>query len=122
MSPFDGFGPDTVIFLSELSANNNKAWFDSHRSEYETSYIAPAKAFVGAVGAGLQAIAPGIHAEPKVNGSIFRINRDIRFSRDKTPSSLPVFRACKIDGTATYGCHCRNGTGFRQSADGLQRI
>ena len=33
----------------------------------------------------LRSIAPDIHAEPRVNGSIFRINRDIRFSKDKTP-------------------------------------
>ncbi len=47
--------------------------------------MAPARAFVRAAGEALREIAPEIVAEPKVNGSIFRINRDTRFSTDKTP-------------------------------------
>ena len=85
MSAFTGFGPGTEEFLSGLSENNNKAWFDAHRAEYDEHYIAPAKAFVVAAGEALSRIAPNVSAEPKVNGSIFRINRDIRFSKDKTP-------------------------------------
>lgn len=85
MSDFPGFGPQTVKFIAGLSANNSKQWFDGHRAEYETHYIEPAKAFVAAIGEPLRELAPAIQAIPKVNGSIFRINRDIRFSQDKTP-------------------------------------
>ncbi len=79
------FSGETVAFLEGLGANNTKAWFDAHRSDYDDHYIAPAKAFIEAVAGPLRSFAPDIQAEPRVNGSIFRINRDIRFSKDKTP-------------------------------------
>ena len=68
-----------------LERNNTKAWFEVHREDYEAYHLAPAKAFVEAIGPGLRKISKTVHAEPKVNGSIFRINRDIRFSKDKRP-------------------------------------
>lgn len=79
------FGPATLEFLAMLSINNEKAWFDAHRADYEAHYLAPALAFMDAVRAPLTDIEPDIQAEARVNGSLFRINRDIRFSRDKTP-------------------------------------
>ena len=85
MSEPIGFGPKTKKFLRALGRNNDKAWFDSHRREYEAYYLAPAKAFVEAVGPKLEKLSPNIVWEPRVNGSIFRVNRDIRFSKDKTP-------------------------------------
>lgn len=80
-----GFSTSTVSFLKGLGADNSKTWFDAHRDDYDTHYIAPAKAFIEAVAGPLKKIAPRVQAEPRVNGSIFRINRDIRFSKDKTP-------------------------------------
>ncbi len=85
MSDFRGFGPKTRKFLRELGRNNDKAWFDAHRADYEDYYLEPAKAFVEAVGPKVEKFAPNIVWEPRVNGSIFRVNRDIRFSKDKTP-------------------------------------
>ena len=82
---FRGFTSDTVKFLKGLSRNNSKTWFEAHRGDYDAHYIEPAKAFVTAIGPGLTKISPKINAEPRVNGSIFRINRDTRFSKDKTP-------------------------------------
>lgn len=82
---FEGFGDGTRLFLQELSANNEKAWFDANRTRYEEHFLAPAKAFVESVAAPLSKLAPKVEAQPRVNGSIFRINRDIRFSNDKTP-------------------------------------
>lgn len=82
---FSGFSDQTFRFLKDLGRNNDKAWFDANRDAYEAHYLEPAKAFVAAMEAPLKAIAPEINAEPRVNGSIFRINRDIRFSKDKTP-------------------------------------
>ena len=84
MSDFTGFPPETIQFLAALSKNNSKQWFDAHRSDYDDYWVAPAKAFVGAAGEALQDLAP-VEAQPKVNGSIFRINRDVRFSADKRP-------------------------------------
>jgi uncharacterized protein (TIGR02453 family) len=85
MSAFGGFPPETTRFLRELRGNNNKDWFDAHRSDYEVFWVAPAKAFVVAAGQQLIELAPGIRAEPRVLGSIFRINRDTRFARDASP-------------------------------------
>ena len=82
---FTGFPAETIAFLTQLSENNTKKWFDAHRSHYEDYYLEPAKAFVEAAGEAIQAFNPNAVALPKVNGSIWRINRDIRFSADKTP-------------------------------------
>lgn len=82
---YAGFPSSTLWFLSELSAHNSKAWFEQHREAYESSWREPAEAFVSAVGPSLHDMRAGIVADPRVNGSIFRINRDVRFSRDKTP-------------------------------------
>jgi uncharacterized protein (TIGR02453 family) len=79
------FPQDTLDFLAELREHNDKAWFDANRDRYERSYVEAGKAFVDAVTPVLQRVAPGIVAEPKVLGSIFRINRDIRFRTDKRP-------------------------------------
>src|SRR5215216_5284663 len=84
-APRFAFPPDTLTFLDELRAHNDKQWFEANRSRYEAAYVAPAKAFVEAAGPHLQDIVPGIRAEPNVLGSIFRINRDTRFSPDKRP-------------------------------------
>lgn len=85
LAEFNGF-PETITpFLADLGRNNNKAWFQAHRTDYERSYLEPAKAFVVAAGKALRRVQPGIVAEPRVNGSIFRINRDVRFSVDKRP-------------------------------------
>lgn len=83
-SPF-AFPPGTLEFLADLGAHNAKPWFDANRARYESCYLAPAVAFVEAIGGDLTELVPGIATEPRVNGSVFRINRDVRFSRDKTP-------------------------------------
>jgi uncharacterized protein (TIGR02453 family) len=85
MPAFAGFPPETIRFLRELRGNNRKDWFDAHRSDYEAFWLAPAKAFVVAAGQQLAELAPGIRAEPRVLGSIFRINRDTRFARGAGP-------------------------------------
>jgi uncharacterized protein (TIGR02453 family) len=82
---FSGFPKGTFTFLRGLSRDNSKVWFDAHRKEYELYYMEPARQFVAALGPRLMEIEPGVRYEPKVNKSIFRINRDIRFSKDKTP-------------------------------------
>lgn len=85
MAAFNGFGPPTLSFLSGLSQNNSKQWFDVHRADYENHFLTPAVRFIEAIGEPLRQMLPGVQAVPKVNGSIFRINRDVRFSKDKTP-------------------------------------
>jgi uncharacterized protein (TIGR02453 family) len=83
--PFTGFPQQSLSFLTALRENNTKEWFEAHRDEYEKLILAPSRAFVEEMGEHLQALVPTIHAVPKVNGSLFRIFRDTRFSKNKTP-------------------------------------
>src|SRR5213083_2262987 len=83
--PFEGFPPEGLHFLAGLAEHNEKAWFDEHRGEYERGLLEPARDFVEAMGVELEAVHPGVNADPRVNGSIMRINRDTRFSKDKRP-------------------------------------
>lgn len=85
MTAFPGFPQETFAFLEGIAAHNEKAWFDANRPLYEAGYVEPAKAFVSALGPRLREISPKVEFEPRVNGSIARINRDIRFSKDKRP-------------------------------------
>lgn len=73
-------------FFKELAANNHKDWFDIHRKRYETNVKKPFEEFVGMLIEAIQKEDPSI--SPKPNDCIFRINRDIRFSKDKTPYKL----------------------------------
>ncbi len=85
MATFTGLDPAALDFLRDLGAHNDRAWFDQHRGDYEGLLLAPARDLVVALGERLSAIAPRLHADPRVNGSILRINRDTRFSTDKRP-------------------------------------
>ncbi len=86
LGDFTGFGPDAMGFLEGLEADNSKAYFDAHRSTYDEQVAQPLKRLVLAVGDRLAAgPAPDIEYEPKIGRSMFRINRDLRFSKDKTP-------------------------------------
>jgi uncharacterized protein (TIGR02453 family) len=84
-SSFSGFPKSTVKFLRQLANNNDREWFAAHKTEYETAVMAPARAFVLAMGGRLRRLSPGIRFDPRANGSLFRIYRDTRFSPDKTP-------------------------------------
>jgi uncharacterized protein (TIGR02453 family) len=82
---FNGFSEKTVSFFRNLAANNNREWFAAQRSNYQEHVLLPAQAFVMAMGKRLQRLSPGINADPRPDGSLFRIYRDTRFSQDKAP-------------------------------------
>lgn len=82
---FQGFSKQTVKFFQDLARNNNKAWFEEHRPVYETQVLEPCREFVLDLGRLLGTLSRGVQADPRVNKSLFRIHRDTRFSRDKTP-------------------------------------
>lgn len=92
-SDFTGFPPACITFFSELRENNSKEWFASHKQEYEKFVLAPVRDFVYEMGRVLESISPDIVADPRVDKSIFRIFRDTRFSKDKSPykTHLGVF-------------------------------
>ena len=80
------FTKSTFAFLDELAMNNNRAWFESNKPRYEALVREPAFDFIEAMGPVLEKFAPAFRAEPrKVGGSLMRVFRDTRFSRDKTP-------------------------------------
>ena len=82
------FTPEALSFLRDLSANNNKAWFEANRATYERAVKAPAAALVAAVSTELAR--RGLPLEGNAKTSTFRINRDVRFSKDKSPYKTTV--------------------------------
>ena len=85
MATFNGFPRRYFTFFNQLKKNNTKEWFEEHRGEYEEFVMHPAREFVIAMGKKLRKIAPGVNAIPKINQSLFKINRDVRFGQDKSP-------------------------------------
>jgi uncharacterized protein (TIGR02453 family) len=80
------FTKATFKFLDELSANNNRVWFEANKPRYESLVREPALDFIEAMEPSLKTFAPNFRAEPrKMGGSLMRVFRDTRFSRDKTP-------------------------------------
>ena len=82
---FTGFSKDTIAFLRELEKNNTKVFFDANKARFEKVWVEPAMALVMAVGPALQKRTPAISFEPRIGGSLMRMNRDVRFSKDKSP-------------------------------------
>lgn len=87
---FNGFNKDAIEFLRDLKQNNTKEWFEDNRSRYEKAILEPNKAYVQEMGEHLQVLVPNIKALPKVSGSLFRIFRDVRFAKDKTPMKSKI--------------------------------
>jgi uncharacterized protein (TIGR02453 family) len=81
----NNFPFEAVRFLSKLKRNNNREWFESHREEFNNSLFEPAQEFVIVLGELLRTIVPDIIAIPKTDKSIFRLHRDVRFSKNKLP-------------------------------------
>jgi uncharacterized protein (TIGR02453 family) len=76
----------TLKFLDELAANNDRAWFAANKPRYEALVREPALEFIAAMAPVLERFAPHFRADPrKSGGSLMRVFRDTRFSRDKTP-------------------------------------
>lgn len=85
ISTFRGFTQETVTFFSELKHHNDAAWFNERRDIYDRHVIEPARHFILAVGDLLKPHLPELVADPRINKSVFRLHRDVRFSPDKTP-------------------------------------
>ena len=82
--PFLGFQPECLDFLKKLKKpqHNNKKWFDKNRETYEVYLKEPMRTLIDTLSVEIKKIDPNIVVNYK---SIFRINRDIRFTKDKTP-------------------------------------
>jgi uncharacterized protein (TIGR02453 family) len=107
-SSFNGFPTETLKFLRQLKRNNNRDWFQKNKARYEAAFIEPSLAFIAAMDAPLKKISPSFTAIPKkTGGSLMRIYRDSRFSKDKTPYKTNI------------GIHFRHETGCSVHAPGF---
>lgn len=80
---FSGFPSAAFTFLKGLSEHNEREWFEARRATYEDALRRPMKALIEEMDARLATIAPEVTGT--VKGSMFRIHRDVRFSRNKAP-------------------------------------
>ena len=106
--------PQTLKFLTQLKKNNNKPWFDAHRAQYEAARIDFSN-FIQLVIDALQKTDTTITGMTSKE-CMFRINRDVRFSKNKQPykNHLAAFivRGGKKSGFAGYYFHCEPGNSF----------
>lgn len=80
------FTTQTLSFLDQLTSNNNRDWFNENKSVYEDVVRSPALKFISDITGDLALLSPHFTAQPKkVGGSLMRIYRDVRFSKDKRP-------------------------------------
>jgi len=83
---FNGFPPAAIQFLRTLRENNNKVWFELHKTDYQNDFLEPLKALAAGLAPLMLSIDPDLEVTPALNnGTISRIYRDTRFSRDKSP-------------------------------------
>ncbi len=83
------FDRELFLYLQDLAANNEREWFNTNKKRYERSVKEPALDFIEAFRPRLEQISPHFEANARVvGGSLFRINRDTRFAKDKTPYKI----------------------------------
>lgn len=86
--PFDGFTSNGIGFLKKLKKNNNREWFNLHKRDYEMHVKLPMQSLVIELKPLIHKFAPDFLVDPK--RSLFRIYRDTRFSKNKTPYKTHV--------------------------------
>jgi uncharacterized protein (TIGR02453 family) len=112
------FTKEAFTFLRGLRKNNKREWFEAHRPDYERQILMPLRAVAGELDVRFAKLAPEFEANPK--RSLFRIYRDVRFSKDKSPykshAALWVYHRApgrgvgkEIDGGAGFYLHLEPG-------------
>lgn len=111
MSAFSRFRPEALTFLRGLKRHNDKAWFEARRPVYEREILGPLKLLAEELDVRFATVAPEFVAPPK--RALFRIHRDVRFSKDKSPykthAALWVFHR---DAGRGVGRDAHGGAGF----------
>jgi len=108
MMQFNGFPKDFFKFFDELKKNNNRDWFAANKPRYFESVVQPMGDYIVSIAPYLQRISPFYKADPRPHGgSMFRIYRDARFSKDKTPYKTHA------------ACHFRHEAGRDAHAPGF---
>jgi len=91
MPAFTGYPQETLQFLHELDVNNNRDWFNDNKDRYEALVRTPSLDFIASMGPEVRKISEHFVAIPKkVGGSLMRVYRDTRFSKDKTPYKINI--------------------------------
>jgi uncharacterized protein (TIGR02453 family) len=110
---FTGFCPEAIDFLADLAQNNDRSWFQPRKADYERLIKEPMESFVEALAAAFERHKLPLQADPKQ--SIFRIYRDTRFSKDKSPykthvgASFPWIEEPSPDALPSHGDHHNGG-------------
>ena len=86
--PFQGFPKEGLAFLRALKRNNNRPWFERRKDDYDQLVRLPMQSLISDLQAPFRSFAPEFDLNPK--RSIFRIYRDVRFSKDKLPYKTNV--------------------------------
>jgi uncharacterized protein (TIGR02453 family) len=118
MTAFRGFRSEALTFLRGLKRNNRRDWFEARRDEYVRELLEPMKALVEELDVRFADLAPEFVGDPK--RSMFRIYRDVRFSKDKSPykthAALWIYHRApgrgvgkEIDGGAGFYLHVEPG-------------
>lgn len=113
--PFETLISDARAFYGELAKNNTRDWFTEHKSRYETQLKKPAKMLLNAAAPKLSGM-----LDQTVTTKLFRANRDVRFSKDKTPYALHLHMMWVPQGAGTQpvyffgiaGEYVRTGAGL----------
>lgn len=116
---FEGFGPDALKFLTALGFHQSREWFHENKKLYEREVKEPLGLFVETASDAMQAAGLPFHGSRK--SSLFRINRDVRFSKNKDPYNTHVSGVLTRDGTkkATSGVYFHFTPGRCLFASGL---
>lgn len=105
----------TLEFLSRLGKNNNREWFQAHKDAYDSA-LENVKQFITGLIAELSLFDPHINTEIQASRCLFRIYRDTRFSKDKTPYKTWFAAGISIDGRKLdgpeYYLHIEPGKSF----------
>jgi uncharacterized protein (TIGR02453 family) len=91
---FEGFADREGRFFRALARNQRRAWFEAHRREYEDGWLAPMKALLAEI---RERIDPLFAHHPLGEPKVFRIHRDVRFSKDKSPYKTHIGGYVAID-------------------------
>ena len=82
---------ETFQFFRELGRNNNKPWMDANRDRYQACIVQPFRALLGQLAPAATKLDPNIYVTGRSGDNFSRINRDIRFARDKTPYKTQMY-------------------------------
>ena len=122
-------------FLGDLRRHNDRTWFNEHKERYERALREPFLEFIADAGPELRTISKNLVADPRPSGgSLFRIHRDVRFSKDKSPykthagAHFPLGGRAATDGYYLHlepgecfvagGCGCRSRRSSSRSGSG----